>query len=85
MTRIGIVKWGDPTGEDPEVYYGLRVNGAYVRSGGQPVGYRSMAEARRAKAALKAQHPEAPASAERPLHARPQPSLARPRDEQRNL
>lgn len=52
--RIGIVRWGDPTGSDPTVYYGLRINGAYVARSGQPVGYRSAAEARRAKAAYRA-------------------------------
>lgn len=51
--RIGIVRWGDPTNADGPTYYGLRINGAYVSRGGAPVGYRSAAEARRAKAAYK--------------------------------
>jgi hypothetical protein len=64
-SRIGIVRWGDPTGADPAVYYGLRINGAYVARNGQPVGYRSAAGARRAKAAYQAALRDASALAAR--------------------
>lgn len=54
VPRVGLVKWANPFEANPRVFWGLRINGAYLGKPGNPVVWDTRAEAMKARAAIKA-------------------------------